>query len=159
MIRFGFGYDIHRLAPDRKLMLGGVHIPSEIGLLGHSDADVLLHAICDALLGAAALGDIGKHFPDTDPRLKGISSLNFLTTTRELLASAGYRVINVDSTLVLEAPRIASHVAAMRQEIANALEIGVDQVSVKATTNEGLGTLGRAEGCAAYAVAGIERSD
>jgi 2-C-methyl-D-erythritol 2,4-cyclodiphosphate synthase len=156
MTRFGFGYDIHRFAPGRKLMLGGVHIPSELGLLGHSDADVLVHAICDALLGAAALGDIGKHFPDTDPRFKGISSLKFLTATRELLDTVGYRVVNIDSTLVLEAPQIAPHVPAMRQEIANALKIEIDQISVKATTNEGLGALGAGEGCAAFAVATIE---
>ncbi|MCI0350982.1 MAG: 2-C-methyl-D-erythritol 2,4-cyclodiphosphate synthase [Acidobacteriales bacterium] len=156
MIRFGFGYDIHRFAPKRKLILGGVHIPSKLGLLGHSDADVLLHAICDALLGAAALGDIGQHFPDSAPQFKGISSLKFLTTTRELLDAAGYRLLNIDSTLVLQAPKIAPHILAMRQKIAKALKVGVDQVSVKATTNEGLGALGAGEGCAAYAVASIE---
>jgi len=159
MIRFGFGYDIHRFAPKRKLVLGGVHIPSRVGLLGHSDADVLLHAICDALLGAAALGDIGQHFPDTDPQFRGASSLKFLVATRDLLDAAGYRLINVDSTLVLEAPKIAPHVPAMRRRIAKALKVGVDQVSVKATTNEGLGALGAGEGCAAYAVAAIDRSD
>jgi len=157
MVRFGFGYDIHRFSPDRRLILGGVQIPSDLGLLGHSDADVLLHAICDALLGAAALGDIGQHFPDTDPRFKGISSLNFLVATRELLAADGYRIVNVDSTLVLEAPKIAPYVPAMHQEIANALNLGLHQVSVKATTNEGLGSLGAGEGCAAYAVAAIEK--
>jgi len=157
MVRFGFGYDIHRFSPDRRLILGGVQIPSDLGLLGHSDADVLLHAICDALLGAAALGDIGQHFPDTDPRFKGISSLNFLVATRELLAADGYRIVNVDSTLVLEAPKIAPYVPAMHQEIANALKVGIDQVSIKATTNEGLGAVGAGEGCAAYAVAVIDR--
>jgi len=157
MTRFGFGYDIHRFSRDRKLILGGVQIPSELGLLGHSDADVLLHAICDALLGAAALGDIGQHFPDTDPRFKGASSLSFLAATRELLVAAGYHVVNIDSTLVLQSPKIAPHVPAMRQQIANALNLGVDQVSVKATTNEGLGSLGAGEGCAAYAVATIEK--
>ena len=157
MTRFGFGYDIHRFSRDRKLILGGVQIPSELGLLGHSDADVLLHAICDALLGAAALGDIGHHFPDTDPRFKGISSLSFLAATRELLVAGGYRIVNVDTTVVLQSPKIASHVPAMRQEIAKALNLGVDQVSVKATTNEGLGSLGAGEGCAAYAVAAIEK--
>jgi len=157
MTRFGFGYDIHRFSRDRKLILGGVQIPSELGLLGHSDADVLLHAICDALLGAAALGDIGHHFPDTDPRFKGTSSLSFLAATRELLVAGGYRIVNVDTTVVLQSPKIASHVPAMRQEIAKALNLGVDQVSVKATTNEGLGSLGAAEGCAAYAVATIEK--
>jgi 2-C-methyl-D-erythritol 2,4-cyclodiphosphate synthase len=157
MTRFGFGYDIHRFSPKRKLILGGVQIPSDLGLLGHSDADVLLHAICDALLGAAALGDIGQHFPDTDPRFEGTSSLNFLVATRELLVAGGYRIVNVDSTLVLQAPKIAPYVPAMRQEIANALELVVGQVSVKATTNEGLGALGAGEGCAAYAVAAIEK--
>jgi 2-C-methyl-D-erythritol 2,4-cyclodiphosphate synthase len=157
MVRFGFGYDIHRFAPDRKLFLGGVHIPSELGLLGHSDADVLLHAICDALLGAAALGDIGQHFPDTDPKYKGTSSLSFLVSTRELLRAGDYQIVNVDSTLVLQSPKIAPYVPTMRQEIANALKVGVDQVSVKATTNEGLGSLGAGEGCAAYAVAAIDR--
>jgi 2-C-methyl-D-erythritol 2,4-cyclodiphosphate synthase len=157
MTRFGFGYDIHRFSPDRKLILGGVQIPSEHGLLGHSDADVLLHAICDALLGAAALGDIGQHFPDTDPRFKATSSLSLLAATRELLAAGGYRIVNVDSTVVLESPKIAPHVPAMRQQIANALNLGVAQVSVKATTNEGLGSLGAGEGCAAYAVATIEK--
>jgi 2-C-methyl-D-erythritol 2,4-cyclodiphosphate synthase len=158
MVRFGFGYDIHRFARDRKLFLGGVHIPSELGLLGHSDADVLLHAICDALLGAAALGDIGQHFPDTDPRFKGTSSLSFLVTTRELLVAGGYRIVNIDSTLVLQSPKIAPYVPAMRQEIASALQLDVDRVSVKATTNEGLGALGACEGCAAYAVTAIEKS-
>ena len=157
MTRFGFGYDIHRFAPNRKLILGGVQIPSELGLLGHSDADVLLHAICDALLGAAALGDIGQHFPDTDPRFKGTSSLSFLVSTRELVVAGGYRIVNVDSTLVLQSPKIAPYVPAMRQEIANALTVGVDQVSVKATTNEGLGSLGAGEGCAAFAVVAIDR--
>lgn len=156
MTRFGFGYDIHRFAPKRKLILGGVRIPSKLGLLGHSDADVLLHAICDALLGAAALGDIGKHFPDTDPRFKGASSLKFLTRTRDLIEAKGYRIVNVDSTLVLEAPKVGPYIRSMRQKIAKALKTNIDQVSVKATTNEGLGALGAAEGCAAYAVAAIE---
>ena len=156
MVRFGFGYDIHRFAPNRKLVLGGVQIPSDLGLLGHSDADVLLHAICDALLGAGALGDIGQHFPDTDPRFKGASSLSFLVSTRELLFAGGYRIVNVDSTVVLQCPKIAPYVPAMRREIADALKLGVDQVSVKATTNEGLGALGAGEGCAAYAVVAID---
>src|SRR4026208_1681763 len=151
MTRFGFGYDIHRFSPDRRLILGGVQIPSDLGLLGHSDADVLLHAICDALLGAAALGDIGQHFPDTDPRFKGASSLSFLAATRELLVADGYHVVNIDSTLVLQSPKIAPHVPAMRQQIGNTLNLGVEQVSVKATTNEGLGSLGAGGGCGAYA--------
>ena len=157
MIRFGFGYDIHRFAPKRKLILGGIRIPSKLGLLGHSDADVLLHAICDALLGAAALGDIGQHFPDTDPQFKGISSLKLLTATRQLIKSADYRILNIDSTLVLQAPKVSPHVPAMRQKIARALQVGIDQISVKATTNEGLDALGAGEGCAAYSVAAIER--
>ncbi|MSO22984.1 MAG: 2-C-methyl-D-erythritol 2,4-cyclodiphosphate synthase [Acidobacteria bacterium] len=156
-MRFGFGYDIHRFAPKRKLILGGIRIPSKLGLLGHSDADVLLHAICDALLGAAALGDIGQHFPDTDPQFKGISSLKLLTATRQLIKSADYRILNIDSTLVLQAPKVSPHVPAMRQKIARALQVGIDQISVKATTNEGLDALGAGEGCAAYSVAAIER--
>ena len=157
MTRFGFGYDIHRFVPKRKLVLGGVRIPSKVGLLGHSDADALLHAICDALLGAAALGDIGQHFPDTDLRFKGMSSLKFLVATQELLDAAGYRLINIDSTLVLQAPKVAPHIPTMRRKIAKALKVGVDVVSIKATTNEGLGALGAGAGCAAYAVAAIEK--
>jgi 2-C-methyl-D-erythritol 2,4-cyclodiphosphate synthase len=153
--RFGFGYDIHRFAPDRKFVLGGVQLPSEQGLEGHSDADVLLHAICDALLGAAALGDIGGHFPNTDPRFKDISSLKLLSMVKELLISSGYQVINIDSTVVLEAPKIASFIPAMRQNISESLALSVTQVSVKATTHEGLGSMGRGEGCAAFAVASL----
>jgi 2-C-methyl-D-erythritol 2,4-cyclodiphosphate synthase len=156
MIRFGFGYDIHRLLPQRKLVLGGVSIPSEVGLLGHSDADVLLHAICDALLGAAALGDIGKHFPDTDKRFKDVSSLTFLSRVRALLEQNHFRVVNLDSTVVLERPKIAAFIPEMQRNIADALGIQNTQVSVKATTNEGLGALGGGEGCAAYAVASIQ---
>jgi 2-C-methyl-D-erythritol 2,4-cyclodiphosphate synthase len=156
MIRTGFGYDIHRLVTQRKLILGGVVIPSEVGLLGHSDGDVLLHAICDALLGAAALGDIGKHFPDTDKKFKDVSSLSFLGTVRELLEQNRFRVINVDSAVVLERPKIASFIPEMQRNIADALGIQNSQVSVKATTNEGLGALGGGEGCAAYAVASLE---
>ena len=156
MIRTGFGYDIHRLVPQRKLVLGGILIPSEVGLLGHSDADVLLHAICDALLGAAALGDIGTHFPDTDKKFKDVSSLSFLRTVRELLAQNRFRVINLDSTVVLERPKVASFIPEMRRNIADALDIQINQVSVKATTNEGLGAVGSGEGCAAYAVASLQ---
>jgi len=156
MIRVGFGYDIHRLGPERKLVLGGVSIPSDAGLVGHSDADVLLHAICDALLGAAALGDIGTHFPDTDSQFKDLSSLTFLRRVRELLEQNRLRVGNVDSTVVLERPKIAAFVPRMRENIAEALGIQLSQVSVKATTNEGLDAPGRAEGCAAYAVASVQ---
>ena len=155
MIRTGFGYDIHRLSPQRKLILGGVHIPSDLGLLGHSDADVLLHAICDALLGAAALGDIGQHFPDSDRKFKGASSLTFLTTVRNLLTRKKFQIVNVDSTIVLQQPKISPFVPQMQKNIAKTLGIRIVQVSVKATTNEGLGALGAGAGCAAYAVASI----
>jgi 2-C-methyl-D-erythritol 2,4-cyclodiphosphate synthase len=155
LIRFGLGYDVHRLVEGRKLILGGVRIPSEIGLLGHSDADVLLHAICDALLGAAALGDIGKHFPDTDKAYRGISSLKLLSHVGMLLQKQGYQIGNIDSTVILERPKIAKYVDLMCKRIGRALHISSRQVSVKATTHEGLGTFGRAEGCAACAIASI----
>ena len=155
MIRTGFGYDIHRFASQRKLILGGVHIPSELGLLGHSDADVLLHAICDALLGAAALGDIGRHFPDSDRKFKDVSSLSFLITVRNLLTRKKFQIVNVDSTIVLQQPKIAPFIAHMQKNIAMTLGIKMTQVSVKATTNEGLGALGAGAGCAAYAIATI----
>lgn len=151
-MRIGFGYDVHKLQHGRKLILGGVEIPSEKGLLGHSDADVLLHAICDALLGAAALGDIGKHFPDTDPKFKGINSLKLLQKTNSLIKDAGYSISNIDSTVVLQRPKIAPFVDAMRKNIAEALDISIDTVSVKATTNEELGFIGSEEGAVAHAV-------
>ena len=153
MQRIGFGFDVHKLAEGRKLIIGGMEIPFEKGLLGHSDADVLLHAICDALLGAAALGDIGRHFPDTDLRFKGISSIKLLTNVGELLRNKNYSVVNIDSTVVLERPKIAPFVDEMRENIAKALAISVDAVSVKATTNEQLGFIGSGEGAVAYAVA------
>jgi 2-C-methyl-D-erythritol 2,4-cyclodiphosphate synthase len=156
MVRTGIGYDVHQMIIGRKLVLGGVEIPSESGLLGHSDADVLIHAICDALLGAAALGDIGKHFPDADPRHAGASSLIFLEETRNLLTQHGYRILNVDSSLILESPKIAKFIPQMCTKIAAALQIPVNQVSVKATTHERLGTFGRGEGAAALAVATLE---
>jgi 2-C-methyl-D-erythritol 2,4-cyclodiphosphate synthase len=155
LIRLGLGYDVHRLVEGRKLILGGVRIPSKTGLLGHSDADVLLHAICDALLGAAALGDIGKHFPDTDEAYRGISSLKLLSHVGILLQKQGYQIGNIDSTVILEHPKMAKYVDLMCRRIGRALHISPHQVSVKATTHEGLGTLGRAEGCAAYAIASI----
>jgi len=155
LLRFGLGYDIHRLVKGRKLILGGVRIPSEIGLLGHSDADVLLHAICDALLGAAAMGDIGKHFPDTDEAYRGISSLKLLSHVGILLKKQGYQIGNIDSTVILERPKIAKHVDLMCRKIGRALHISSQQVSVKATTHEGLEVFGRGEGCAAYAIAYI----
>jgi 2-C-methyl-D-erythritol 2,4-cyclodiphosphate synthase len=146
---------VHRLARHRRLVLGGVEIPSELGLDGHSDADVLLHAIIDALLGAGALGDIGQHFPDTDDQYKDASSLVLLRAVGALLQERKFEVINVDSMLILERPKIAPYVAAMRQNIADALSVGVDRVAVKATTSEGMGFVGRGEGAAAQAVAAI----
>jgi len=151
-MRVGTGYDVHRLAADRKLMIGGVEIPHEKGLLGHSDADVLLHAICDALLGAAGLGDIGRHFPDSAPKFKGISSLTLLEEVRRLLEGSGFRVNNIDATIVAERPKMAPHIPAMIAHIAAAAVIDRSRVNVKATTTEGLGFAGRGEGIAAYAV-------
>ena len=153
MNRIGFGFDVHKLASGRKLILGGVDLPSEKGLLGHSDADVLLHAIADALLGAAALGDIGKHFPDTDPSYKNISSLKLLEGVYTLITEKHYAVVNVDSTVVLQKPKIAPYVDEMRANIAFALRVDITSVSVKATTNEGLGFIGAGDGAVAYAVA------
>jgi 2-C-methyl-D-erythritol 2,4-cyclodiphosphate synthase len=150
-LRIGFGYDIHRLARRRRLVLGGVDIPYRLGLLGHSDADVLCHAIADSLLGAAAAGDIGRHFPDSDPEFRGVSSLLLLERTRALVRKAGFRIVNVDSTVVAEAPRLAPHVDQMRRNIARALKIRPSQVSVKATTNEGLGSIGHGQGICAFA--------
>lgn len=153
MIRIGTGYDVHRLEEGLPLWIGGVQIPHSHGLLGHSDADVLLHAVCDALLGAAALGDIGKHFPDTDPAYKGISSLKLLAHVGNLLKEHGYTVGNIDSTVVAQRPKLAPYIPQMRQAIADTLGIGVDCVSVKATTTERLGFEGREEGISAQAVA------
>ena len=155
MTRIVFGFDVHKLTEGRKLILGGVEIPFEKGLLGHSDADVLLHAICDALLGAAALGDIGKHFPDTDPRFKGISSVELLKHVGKLLHQSGFAVGNIDSTLVLERPKIMPYANQMQKNIAGALGISENQISVKATTNEGMGFIGIGEGAVAYAVTTI----
>lgn len=151
--RIGNGFDVHRLVPGRKLVLGGVEIPFEKGLEGHSDADLLLHAIMDSLLGAAALGDIGTHFPPSDIQYKDISSIHLLKEVRKLIRSLGYRISNVDSTLVAETPKMAPHILQMRKNIAEALEIDLNQVSVKATTTEGLGYAGRGEGMGAYATA------
>jgi 2-C-methyl-D-erythritol 2,4-cyclodiphosphate synthase len=151
--RVGFGYDVHRFVQGRKLMLGGVEIPHSMGLEGHSDADVLLHAVADALLGAAALGDIGKHFPTTDPRYKGMASVLLLRHVAEVLGQHRLVIINVDTTVVLDEPSIAAYVDRMRRNIAEVLDIAIEQVSVKATTNEGLGFIGRGEGAAAHAVA------
>lgn len=155
-MRVGFGYDVHAFVKDRPLFLGGVEIPHTHGLLGHSDADVLLHAICDALLGAAALGDIGRHFPDTDPAYKGISSLLLLQRTTSLVLERGFRIRNVDSTIVLQKPRLSTYIDRMVEEIARAMGLPRSAVNVKATTTEHLGFTGREEGIAAYAVALIE---
>jgi 2-C-methyl-D-erythritol 2,4-cyclodiphosphate synthase len=156
MIRCGNGYDAHRLAPGRKLILGGVEIPHERGLDGHSDADVICHAIADALLGAVGENDIGHHFPNTDETIRGISSIEILQRVTALLAEIHARPLNVDATLIAEAPRIAPHLAAMRERIAGALGLEPARVSIKATTNEGLGAIGRGEGMAAMAVATVE---
>ncbi|HKP14241.1 MAG TPA: 2-C-methyl-D-erythritol 2,4-cyclodiphosphate synthase [Blastocatellia bacterium] len=150
--RVGTGYDIHRLVDGRKLLLAGVRVPFMKGLLGHSDSDVLAHAVCDALLGAAALGDIGSHFPDTDPRWRGASSLDFLRQAVKLVGEKGYRVANVDATVIAEQPRLKPYVQAMREQLAAVLEVDVDSVSIKAKTNEGLDAIGRGEAMAAHAV-------
>lgn len=155
MSRMGIGYDAHQFGPRRKFMLGGVRIPHIVGLEGHSDADVLLHAICDALLGAAALGDIGKHFPDANRRFKNISSLVLLKRVRTLLQRKGYVVGNIDATVLLERPKISPFIPGMCRSIAGALKLPLSGISIKATTNEGMGFVGRGEGCAAIAVATI----
>ncbi|MBP5341595.1 MAG: 2-C-methyl-D-erythritol 2,4-cyclodiphosphate synthase [Bacteroidales bacterium] len=152
-MRIGTGYDVHALGEGLPLWIGGVNISHTHGLIGHSDADVLLHAVCDALLGAAALGDIGKHFPDTDPQYKGISSLKLLAHVGHLLAQHGYRVGNIDATIVAQRPKMAPHIPQMRRNIAETLGIDINQVSVKATTTEHLGFEGREEGISAQAVA------
>ncbi len=155
-IRCGNGYDAHRLAPGRKLILGGVEIPHDRGLEGHSDADVICHAIADALLGAVGEGDIGHHFPNTEETIRGISSLEILRRVAALLSEIHAQPVNVDATLIAEAPRIAPHIPAMREKIAAALQLETSRVSIKATTNEGLGAIGRGEGMAAMAVATVE---
>ncbi|HMW37208.1 MAG TPA: 2-C-methyl-D-erythritol 2,4-cyclodiphosphate synthase [bacterium] len=157
-MRIGQGYDVHRLAEGRKMILGGVEIPADKGPLGHSDADVLLHAICDALLGAIGLGDIGKHFPDTDQAYKNISSLILLEKVNALITERNYRVGNVDATLVLQKPKIAPHVPAMKKNIAAVLHVEEERVSIKATTSEGLGFVGVGDGVVAYAVALVFKS-
>ena len=149
--RIGFGYDVHAFADERKLILGGVEIPHERGLKGHSDADVLIHAICDALLGAAALGDIGTYFPDNDSQWENADSKIFLKKADELIRNKGYLIANIDSTLVIEKPKIAPHIMAIRSKLSEILNINIDQVSVKATTSEKLGFIGREEGVAAFA--------
>ncbi|MBE6003439.1 MAG: 2-C-methyl-D-erythritol 2,4-cyclodiphosphate synthase [Lachnospiraceae bacterium] len=152
-MRIGTGYDVHKLVPDRKLILGGVTIPYELGLLGHSDADVITHAIMDALLGAAALGDIGQHFPDTDPRFKGADSISLLKEVGNLLAREGYKIGNIDSTIIAQKPKLMNYLPEMRKNVAEALGIDLNQVSIKATTEERLGFTGRGEGISSQAVA------
>jgi 2-C-methyl-D-erythritol 2,4-cyclodiphosphate synthase len=156
-IRIGSGYDVHAFAPNRPLILGGVTIPYEYGLAGHSDADAVIHAVVDALLGAAALGDIGTHFPSNDPRWKDQPSAVFLDYTLELLSQQRWRISNIDATVVAERPKLSPHIQAMRAHLAEHLHLALDQVSVKATTTDGLGFAGRREGIACYAVALIER--
>jgi 2-C-methyl-D-erythritol 2,4-cyclodiphosphate synthase len=155
-VRVGIGYDVHPLSPDRDLVIGGIRIESLLGLDGHSDADVLTHAIIDSLLGAAGLGDIGEHFPASDPAYKGVSSQELLTMAVRAVSEAGYRIVNVDSTVIAEEPRLQPHVAAIRDQLAKTLNVEPGAVSVKATSPEGLGALGREEGIAAQAVALIE---
>jgi 2-C-methyl-D-erythritol 2,4-cyclodiphosphate synthase len=151
-MRIGFGFDVHQLSEDREFWLGGIKIPAAKGILGHSDADVLLHAICDAILGALALGDIGKHFPDTDQSFKGIDSKILLSKTIELISQKGYRIGNIDSSVVLQQPKIMPYADDMRKCIAELCHIGMDDISIKATTNEKMGFIGREEGIVAYAV-------
>lgn len=158
-MRIGTGYDVHALGEGLPLWLGGVQVPHTHGLIGHSDADVLLHAVCDALLGAAALGDIGKHFPDTDLQYKGISSLKLLAQVGKLLQEHGYCVGNIDSTIVAQRPKLAPYIMQMRQNIADTLSVDIDRVSVKATTTEHLGFEGRGEGISAQAIASLVMND
>lgn len=156
-MRVGLGYDVHKLVEDRELILGGVTIPYEKGLLGHSDADVLVHAIMDALVGAAALGDIGKHFPDTDPQYKGISSIKLLEHVGKLLDEHMYVIENIDATIIAQRPKMAPYIQDMRKNIADTLGLELDQVNVKATTEEGLGFTGTGEGISSQAICAIEK--
>ena len=155
-MRIGHGYDVHRLVPDRDLILGGVKIDYSLGLDGHSDADVLLHAVSDALLGAAGLGDIGRHFPDTDPKYKGADSLKLLQIVGQKVSAAGYRISNIDVTMIAQKPKLKDHIALMEQNIARVLELDVGRVNVKATTEEHLGFTGTGEGMACHAVCLLE---
>ena len=157
MSRVGIGYDVHKLVTDRKLILGGVDIPHEKGLLGHSDADVLLHAISDALLGAAALGDIGKHFPDTDERFKGISSLILLKHVGELLQTKNYKINNIDATIVAQRPKLLPFIPTMQKNVAETLNLPIEDVNIKATTEERLGFTGSEEGISSYALCSIDK--
>jgi 2-C-methyl-D-erythritol 2,4-cyclodiphosphate synthase len=157
--RTGLGWDVHRIAPGRPLILGGITVPCEFGLEGHSDADVLSHAITDALLGAAALGDIGMHFPDTDPRWKGADSLRFLRHARDLVGAAGFRILNVDSTIILERPKLKDYRLAIREQLASTLELEVERVSVKFKTAEGVGPVGEGRSAEAQAIVTLLRAE
>ncbi len=156
-IRVGFGYDVHRLVPERRLVLGGVEIEYELGLLGHSDADCLLHAICDALLGAGGLGDIGKHFPDTDRRFKDVSSLFLLKEVGKMLKERGLEIINIDSTIVCQKPKLSPFIPKMEENISKAINLKRERINVKATTTEGLGFCGTSQGIACYAITSLKR--
>lgn len=151
-MRVGMGYDVHKLVPNRKLILGGVEIPYEKGLLGHSDADVLLHAIMDSLLGAAAFGDIGIHFPDSDPKYKGISSLKLLEHVKILINKSGYKISNIDATIIAQSPKMSPYIQKMRENIASSLEITIEDINIKATTEEGLGFTGEKKGISSQAI-------
>ena len=151
-MRIGMGYDVHRLVPERKLIIGGVIIPNHLGLLGHSDADVLLHAIMDSLLGAASLGDIGRHFPDTDERFKGISSIKLLEEVGRLISEKGFSIANIDATIIAQKPKMSPHISLMREHISSALNISIDQINVKATTEEGLGFTGEELGISSQSI-------
>ena len=154
-MRIGMGYDVHKLVEDRKLIIGGVEIPFEKGLLAHSDADVLLHAIMDSLLGACALGDIGRHFPDTDIKYKGISSINLLEETGRIIFENGYSINNIDATIIAQKPKMSPHIETMRKNIAKALNIDINQINIKATTEEGLGFTGEMLGISAQSIASV----
>ncbi|HAR87263.1 MAG TPA: 2-C-methyl-D-erythritol 2,4-cyclodiphosphate synthase [Clostridium sp.] len=156
-MRVGLGYDVHKLVPNRDLIIGGVKIPHTLGLLGHSDADVLIHAIMDSLLGAAALGDIGKHFPDTDAEFKGISSIKLLNEVRELLSKSNYKIENIDATIIAQRPKMSPYITSMRENISEALRISIDQINVKATTEEGLGFTGIEEGISSQSICLISK--
>lgn len=158
-MRIGFGYDVHQLVKDRKLIIGGIDIPFEKGLLGHSDADVLVHSVMDSILGALALGDIGKHFPDTDEKYKDISSILLLSKVHELMKEHGYSIGNIDSTIAAQRPKLAPYIESMREKIANTLHTSIDNVNIKATTTEKLGFVGREEGISSYTVVLLKKTN
>jgi len=158
-MRIGMGYDVHKLGPDRDLILGGVKIPYELGLIGHSDADCLVHAVMDSILGAAAMGDIGQHFPDTDPAYKGADSLALMAHVKEMVRAAGWRIGNIDATIIAQRPKMAPYIPEMRRLMADVLEIGMDRINVKATTEEGLGFTGEGLGIACQSIALLESQE